>query len=147
VRTVAYRHLVLLFVTASCGDAADRDGSVIGPGSLTNGSIGSGSDPASTSEAGPGQDGADPFTTVGPTFSAGSITCTPSSGLDGLNSAGECEYSVQETCGDVSYEVACACPQETCVCFGSSTSVVPFDGCPVCPTTEYAFGLCAFPHP
>jgi hypothetical protein len=56
-----------------------------------------------------------------------------------------CTVTFGETCGDAGYQTVCACPQGTCACLGSSTSVVSFAGCPACPTNAEAFTLCGFP--
>src|ERR1019366_591419 len=73
--------------------------------------------------------------------------CTPVNGNSGGTlGQGECTMMYEEACGDASYQTTCACPQGTCACFGASTTVVNFQGCPTCPTTAEAFALCGFPH-
>lgn len=58
-----------------------------------------------------------------------------------------CETFGQEICGgSTTYQVACACPEGTCACFGPSTTVVSFPGCPSCPSLSQAFAACGFPQ-
>jgi hypothetical protein len=68
---------------------------------------------------------------------------------------GSCTAETSEACGGVSYQVVCSCPQAACVCFGASTTIVSFPGCPFCPTAgpgpgsytlRDALALCGFPH-
>jgi hypothetical protein len=51
-----------------------------------------------------------------------------------------------QTCGGQSFQVSCACPQANCACFGTSTTIVSFAGCPVCPSPSQALRLCGFPQ-
>jgi hypothetical protein len=77
--------------------------------------------------------------------------CTQTSG-GGSGGNGQCTSNFGETCGAMSYQVVCACPQASCVCFaGGSTHVVDYAGCPYCPgggpmTMDDAYTLCGFPH-
>jgi hypothetical protein len=87
-----------------------------------------------------------------------SAACNPGGG-GGSTGGGQCSSSAGETCGSTSYQVVCACPQGTCVCFGPSSTpqVVNYSGCPYCPglgpesssadTTQLQMlDLCGFPH-
>jgi hypothetical protein len=77
-------------------------------------------------------------------------------GSGGTNGSGTCTSQFGETCGSTNYQVVCGCPQGTCVCFGDTTTVVKFDGCPSCPapvatspgatTSQELFKLCGFPQ-
>jgi len=52
------------------------------------------------------------------------------------------------TSGSTPYQVTCTCPDATCTCFGPTTHVVTYPGCPRCsPTIGGAelFALCGFP--
>jgi len=52
------------------------------------------------------------------------------------SSPGECTVELNATCGNNAYQASCACPEGTCACFGSLTSVIHFEGCPFCPGSE-----------
>jgi hypothetical protein len=56
-------------------------------------------------------------------------------GGDGNNGLGnrECAAHASERCGDTDYQVVCTCPEGTCSCFGPTTHVIHFAGCPYCP--------------
>ena len=80
--------------------------------------------------------------------------CTQTGG-GGTGGNGECTSTVGETCGGVNYQVVCACPEGSCVCFSqsSSTKVVSIDSCPFCPggpaggqSPSDLYDLCGFPH-
>jgi hypothetical protein len=66
---------------------------------------------------------------------------------------GQCSLNWSETCSGTSYKVSCSCPEGACVCFGPTTHVVHYSGCPYCPAipsvgpTSVAdvFTLCGFP--
>ncbi len=85
----------------------------------------------------------------------GSAACVMNGGTAGSGN-GECTSTLKETCGDTQYQVVCACPQASCACFGPSTQVISFDGCPYCPTpggggpgtttSDDLFTRCGFPH-
>jgi hypothetical protein len=62
---------------------------------------------------------------------AGSENCMRWGGGGG-GSAQSCTTEYGETCGTTNYQVVCSCPQATCVCFGPTTHVVTFMGCPSC---------------
>jgi hypothetical protein len=73
--------------------------------------------------------------------------CSPLSGTGGgVLSQTQCTVSFGETCGGNDYQATCACPQGTCACFGSSTQVVTFTGCPSCPGPAQVFKACGFPY-
>lgn len=73
-------------------------------------------------------------------------------GAGGGGGAEDCLSTFGETCGGTNYQVSCSCPRGSCVCFGLSTTVVSFTGCPSCPglgssfTTDDILALCGFPH-
>lgn len=75
-----------------------------------------------------------------------STTCM-SIGGGGVLGSGECEQSWGETCNGVNYQVDCSCPRGSCVCFGPTTHVVAYSGCPTCPGagSGSVFALCGFP--
>jgi hypothetical protein len=86
-----------------------------------------------------------------PTEDASSGCVTSGGGSSG--SAGECTSDLSETCGGTMYKVVCSCPQAQCVCFGDTTTIIAFDGCPLCPgilpgtSSESAlFASCGFPQ-
>jgi hypothetical protein len=80
-------------------------------------------------------------------------TCTQLGGSGGFGN-GQCDNTSGEMCGGINYQVSCACPRGSCVCFGPTTHVVSFPGCPYCPsdppvgptTIAQVFALCGFPH-
>ena len=78
------------------------------------------------------------------------VRCNPNgpSGVGGGGGGGpaSCDVFGQETCSGVSYSVSCSCPQGTCACFGTGTSVITFAGCPTCPSLPQLFALCGFPQ-
>jgi hypothetical protein len=84
---------------------------------------------------------------------AESTACTKSGGGGG-GGGGQCMSTLGELCGSTNYQVSCACPRGSCVCFGPTTHVVAFSGCPTCPalgpnagtTTDDVLALCGFPH-
>jgi hypothetical protein len=81
-------------------------------------------------------------------------TCTAGGASVGTSGGYDCEDTWAETCGGIDYEVSCSCPQGSCVCFGPTTHVVNYSGCPFCPdapssgSTSVAdvFALCGFPR-
>jgi hypothetical protein len=82
-----------------------------------------------------------------------SAACSPIGG-NMTSGNGECDVAFGESCNGINYQVSCACPLGSCVCFGpASTRVVDFPGCPYCPSTPsigpttlaQAFELCGFP--
>jgi hypothetical protein len=85
-----------------------------------------------------------------PDASAG---CTTTGGSGGGGN-GECTSNFGETCGGTNYQVVCACPEASCVCFSgmSATKTVSFSGCPFCPggpgpnSGTDLLALCGFPH-
>jgi hypothetical protein len=76
--------------------------------------------------------------------------CTQTASGGGGGGNGQCTSNFSETCGAMSYQVVCACPQGSCACFaGGSTHAVDYPGCPYClgaMTADDAFTLCGFPH-
>jgi hypothetical protein len=61
---------------------------------------------------------------------------------------GECDWSSGVTCGGANYQIECACPRGSCVCFGPTTHVVNYPGCPSCSMSlAQTFALCGFPSP
>jgi hypothetical protein len=69
-----------------------------------------------------------------------------------------CAAAFAATCDGINYQVVCECPRSTCVCFGPTTQVVSYTGCPSCgsgpnpgdpyagPSTDQVLALCGFPH-
>jgi hypothetical protein len=82
---------------------------------------------------------------------AASTPCNQTGGGGGGGN-GTCTSTFGETCGGTNYQVSCSCPRGSCVCFGQSTTVVNFTGCPSCPglgssfATDDIFALCGFPR-
>jgi hypothetical protein len=110
--------------------------SSVGPSSPSGISWGTGSSSGSTS-------GFDAATT---SKDGDAIACSQvSAGGGGLSGTDNTCPTYQETCGGIAYQVSCACPQGSCACFASSTSVINFTGCPSCPTLEQGLALCGFP--
>jgi hypothetical protein len=79
----------------------------------------------------------------------------------GAWSSASCTVELTETCGSTTYYATCRCPQGTCGCFGPTSGVASFTGCPACPgettsdaggpssngiSPRDAFALCGFPH-
>jgi hypothetical protein len=80
-----------------------------------------------------------------------STGCVPH-GASGTGGA-PCTATTSETCGSTTYTVVCSCPDGSCACFGPTTHVVSFTGCPSCPggvgspaNPGAMFDLCGFPH-
>jgi hypothetical protein len=80
--------------------------------------------------------------------------CTHNGGSSSTGN-GQCSSTLAEVCGSKNYQVICSCPQGSCVCFGDTTTVVPFSHCPYCPgitsdepgpTPEETFAACGFPY-
>jgi hypothetical protein len=90
----------------------------------------------------PSTDGGPPLATA----------CTGGGGGGGFGN-GQCNNTWTETCGGTLYQVSCSCPEGDCVCFGPTTHVVRYPGCPYCPnmpsvgsiSVTDAFALCGFP--
>jgi hypothetical protein len=84
-----------------------------------------------------------------------SVTCAPAGGSASGSGDGNCDVEWSIKCGDTTYQVACACPRGSCVCFGPTTTIVAYPGCPVCPDLgpgsstrlAEAFSRCGFPYP
>jgi hypothetical protein len=83
------------------------------------------------------------------------MACMTVGGGGGIGN-GSCEQSFGEFCGSTNYQVDCACPHGSCVCYGPTTHVVTYPGCPSCPSVQPAvgpgsiaevFALCGFPFP
>jgi hypothetical protein len=177
---VRVRAVCVLVATtlASCGGGAGRvssEGDASDDALPTNG--GAAEDALSTSGSSssgggsgssPGSEPLDAGSFSPPTLSPGPFKassdsappgCTPVlvGGTGGLGGVGSCTISFGEMCGSTSYHVTCACPQGTCACIGTTTSVVDFAGCPNCPgdpntvagpgssTIAQVFALCGFP--
>jgi hypothetical protein len=106
-----------------------------------------GSDSASTATVDAAPDAA---------LDAASEACTPmfptGSSEGPLGSPISCSSASGETCGTTNYQFSCDCPTGSCVCFGPSTHVVAYDGCPACPgflpgpPANDIFRLCGFPE-
>jgi hypothetical protein len=83
-----------------------------------------------------------------------SATCI-SAGGGGGSGAGSCDAEWSVKCGATSYQVDCACPRGSCVCFGPTTTIVAYPGCPICPDLGPGFSMglaevfsrCGFPYP
>ena len=84
----------------------------------------------------------------------GSAACVTMGGSAGGGN-GSCTSTLGETCGGTNYQVVCACPQGSCACFGPSSHVISFAGCPYCPSpgggpgnvsSDELFTRCGFPH-
>jgi len=153
-------------------DGADSVGTSDAAPSAPSPSGGSGSSGGSSGSLGSSSGGSPSSSsgsaTTGPTFTvdaaapaagdAASTTCAQEGGGSsggGSSSEGGCSSMFQETCGNTIYQVSCACPRGSCVCFGPTTTVVSFTGCPSCPglpltpnnlTGADALALCGFPH-
>lgn len=86
-----------------------------------------------------------------------SAACTPLSGNgNGSTGGGLCDSNYSARCGGTTYQVSCTCPAGMCACYGPTTHVISFTGCPYCPsdgpsapgptTIEQVFTLCGFGH-
>jgi hypothetical protein len=126
--------------------APSATGSSTGSSPPAASSSGGASGGGPTSEAGsmiPGR--GDASTLPSPPCSAGGGGGSAGGG-GGSSGAGSCDIMTQQTCSGVSYTVDCACPQGSCACFGATTTVVAFTGCPTCPTIAQANAICGFPN-
>jgi hypothetical protein len=93
-------------------------------------------------DAAPEPEGALPEADAG-----GSVVCEEMGGGAAGPLNGECSVTFGELCGSTSYQVTCGCPDGYCVCFGPTTHVVRFSGCPYCPgLSTQAYVLCGFPE-
>jgi hypothetical protein len=91
----------------------------------------------------------------GPFASDASMSDPNSGGLISFwADGGECTSTMEETYEGTDYEVTCSCPEGACVCFGPTTHIVTYAGCPYCPDptpvplpgSTSAFSLCGFPQ-
>jgi hypothetical protein len=151
----------------SGGASASPSGGGSPGGSSSGGPSGSAS--GAGSPGGPSSTGGPPSGTSppipGPFAGMGGPGCTPMNVGGAGGGQGECTSMFGETCGGIDYQATCACPQGTCACFGPSTHVISFKGCPACPgalpnppgtigglttkgalTMDQVFALCGFPH-
>ena len=110
-------------------------------------------DDASAGATGP--TGATPIDAATPPAVEDGAACMGAGG-GGAFGNGNCDQSWAEVCGSTNYQVDCACPRGSCVCFGPTTHVISYSGCPSCPSTPPAtgagsfaevFALCGFPYP
>jgi hypothetical protein len=82
-----------------------------------------------------------------------SMGCTFGYGGEQAGGPNGCENTMSETCNGTQYIVSCSCPEGACVCFGPTTHIVAYPGCPSCPTVpavgsetvDDVFALCGFP--
>jgi hypothetical protein len=60
--------------------------------------------------------------------------------------SGQCSNSLEFEEDGGSYQVLCSCPEGACTCFGPTTKVVPFAGCPSSCLTDIhaAISLCGW---
>ena len=89
---------------------------------------------------------------AGPDASPGCVE----TGGGGSFGSGGCNVTLSETCGGASYTAVCSCPRGSCVCFGDTTTVIQFNGCPYCPgdpitsqgtpTNADIYAACGFPN-
>jgi hypothetical protein len=64
---------------------------------------------------------------------------------ESVGPVGGCTTFVEATRDGGSYQGLCACPEGACTCFGRTTKVVPFMGCPSsCPTGTEIASLCGW---
>ena len=141
-------------------ESSSAGGSVAGSGSAPGTSASSSSSPpsgdADLGSTGQGSGRGSPIQDAAPPTPTGSAAPTSvqclmgggggGSGAAGSDSSPSCETTAEGTCSGISYKVTCACPQATCACFGATTTLVPFSGCPGCPSFSQAFNICGFPH-
>jgi hypothetical protein len=64
---------------------------------------------------------------------------------------GECSSTLNETYDGSSYQIICSCPDAKCACFGPTSQVIPYSGCPRCPfwggpPADDLLAQCGFPH-
>jgi hypothetical protein len=83
--------------------------------------------------------------------------CVPSVNDNG-ESNGQCESDLVSDCNGTHYQVICTCPRGQCACFGPTTKIIPFGGCPYCPSLgpgpqapggpsiSDLFAACGYPH-
>jgi hypothetical protein len=67
-------------------------------------------------------------------------------GGGGSGGPGSCGVFDEEVCDGVAYQVSCSCPEGVCKCSGSTGGLVPFKGCPSCPSASAAYEACGFPQ-
>jgi hypothetical protein len=129
---------------SSNGGSSSASGSVPAASSSDGGSPGSGQGPGGSTP--PGDAGATANRDAAPIRCAMGGGGGGSAGGGGGGGPASCDIMAQETCAGVSYQVSCACPAGSCACFGPTTSIVSFAGCPTCPTIAQAFQACGFPQ-
>lgn len=82
--------------------------------------------------------------------------CAPVGG-GGSFGNGQCSSTLSETCNGTNYQIICSCPDAKCACFGPTSQIVAYSGCPYCPSPGGPVGpsgpppsdllaQCGFPH-
>jgi hypothetical protein len=83
--------------------------------------------------------------------------CVPSP-ASASNGSGQCQSILVNDCNGTHYQVICTCPRQQCACFGPTSKVIPFGGCPYCPSfgpgpqapggpsISDLFAACGYPH-
>jgi hypothetical protein len=83
--------------------------------------------------------------------------CMPSPAGESAGS-GQCASMLVNDCNGTRYQVICTCPEQQCACFGPTTKIIPYGGCPYCPFGELGpqapggpsisdlFAACGYPH-
>jgi hypothetical protein len=82
--------------------------------------------------------------------------CVPGGGFGSFGN-GQCSSSMSMPCNGTNYEIVCSCPDAKCACFGPISQVIPYSGCPYCPSPngpqgpsgpspKDLFAQCGFPQ-
>jgi hypothetical protein len=59
--------------------------------------------------------------------------CTPVGG-GGSFGNGQCSSTLNKTCNGTNYQIICSCPDAKCACFGPTSQIIAYSGCPYCPS-------------
>jgi hypothetical protein len=126
-------------------------------GSSPSETHGSSSSSSATAPSSSGRStGAAPSGAGGASPSAGT-NCMPRVNSESATN-GRCESMMVNDCDGTRYQVTCSCPQQQCTCFERSTMIIPFGGCPYCPSMgpgpqapggpsiSDLFAACGYPH-
>ena len=65
--------------------------------------------------------------------------CIPMGGASDFSN-GQCSSTLTKTCNGANYQIICSCPDAKCACFGPTSQVIAYSGCPYCPSPGSPLG-------